>query len=66
MIQKADLDRLKKLNEVTRVCSAKTNEYSKDLFESLLARMRMLEKQKNFLQKKLRKVYDDAKTKKTD
>jgi len=60
MIQKADLDRLKKLNEVTRVCSAKTNEYSKDLFESLLARMRMLEKQKKFLQKKLREVYNDS------
>ena len=66
MIHKADLDRLKKLNEVTRLCSARTNEYSKDLFESLLARMRMLEKQKDFLQKKLREVYNDAKTKKTD
>ena len=65
MIQKEDLDRLKKLNEVTRVCSARTNQYSKDLFESLLTRMRMLEKQKDFLQKKLREVYNDAKTKKT-
>jgi len=61
MIEKIDLDRLKKLNEVTRVCMLKTNQYSKDLIECLLSRVSMLEKQKSFLQRKLREKYEKTK-----
>ena len=61
MMEKIDLDRLKKLNEVTRVCMLKTNQYSKDLIECLLGRVSMLEKQKSFLQRKLREKYEKTK-----
>lgn len=61
MIEKIDLDRLKRLNEVTRVCMLKTNQYSKDLIECLLDRVSMLEKQKSFLQRKLREKYEKTK-----
>lgn len=61
MMEKVDLDRLKKLNEVTRVCMLKTNQYSKDLIECLLGRVSMLEKQKTFLQRKLREQCEKTK-----
>jgi len=61
-MQLEDIKRLKELNRVTRICSKKTNEYSKEIVESLFRQINMLQKQKKFLQKKLREVYD-AKTK---
>jgi len=58
MIQAEDLQRLKKLNQVTRICAKKTNEYSKEIVEALFRQINILQKQKKFLQKKLREVYD--------
>jgi len=51
------LEHLKKLNQVTRICAAKTNEYSKDIVAGLFKQIHILQKQKKFLQKKLRSLY---------
>jgi len=64
MIQLNDLERLKKLNEVTRVCAKKTDECAKKIIEGLINQIDMLQKQKKFLQKKIREAYNDTKTKK--
>jgi len=64
MIQLNDLERLKKLNEVTRVCAKKTDECAKKIIEGLMNQIDMLQKQKKFLQKKIREAYNDTKTKK--
>ena len=64
MIQLNDLERLKKLNEVTRVCAKKTDECAKNIIEGLIDQIDMLQKQKKFLQKKIREAYNDTKTKK--
>ncbi len=55
-MQLEDIKRLKELNRVERICSKKTNEYSKDIVEGLMNQIGMLQKQKKFLQKKLREV----------
>lgn len=62
MIQPEDLQRLKKLNEVTRICAKKTDECSKKIIEGLFDQINMLQKQKKYLQKKLRELYNDTKT----
>jgi len=63
MIQPEDLQRLKKLNEVTRICAKKTDECSRKIIETLMEQINMLQKQKKYLQKKIREIHD-AKTKK--
>lgn len=63
-MQLEDLKRLKELNRVERICAKKTNQYSREIVEGLFRQISMLQKQKKFLQKKLREVYD-AKTKTT-
>ena len=57
-MQLEDIKRLKELNKVGRICAKKTNEYSKDIVEGLFMQIEMLQKQKKFLQKKLREVCD--------
>lgn len=57
MIQPEDLQRLKKLNQVTRICAKKSDECSKKIIEGLFNQIDMLQKQKKFLQKKLREKY---------
>lgn len=57
MIQPEDLQRLKKLNQVTRICAKKSDECSKKIIEGLFDQINMLQKQKKFLQKKLREKY---------
>jgi len=64
MIQSEDLQRLKKLNEVTRICAKKTDECSRKIIETLMEQINMLQKQKKYLQKKIREIYNDTKTKK--
>ena len=64
MIQLNDLERLKKLNEVTRICSKKSDECAKKIIEGLMEQVDMLQKQKKYLQKKIREACNDAKTKK--
>ena len=65
MIQSEDLQRLKKNNEVTRICAKKNDECSKKIIEGLLDQINMLQKQKKYLQKKIREIYNDTKTKTT-
>lgn len=60
-MQLEDLKRLKELNKVERICAKKTNEYSRDIVEGLFRQISMLQKQKKFLQKKLREVYNASK-----
>jgi hypothetical protein len=62
MIQQEDLKRLKNINKIERICAKKTNEYSRDIVDGLMKQVSMLQKQKKFLQKKLREVYE-SKTK---
>jgi hypothetical protein len=64
MIQQEDLKRLKNINKIERICAKKTNEYSRDIVDGLMKQVSMLQKQKKFLQKKLREVYE-SKTKTT-
>lgn len=63
MMLREDLERLKKLNKVSRICHAHTSKYSKDIVEGLMQQIQMLQKQKKFLQTKLREKINDAKTK---
>jgi len=65
MIELNDLERLKQLNKVTRVCAKKNNECTEKVIQGLITQVDMLQKQKKFLQKKLREACNDAKTKKT-
>jgi len=58
MIQEADLKRIKELNRVQRVLHRKSNFLNKDLVFKLIATIRMLKKQKKYLQTKLREKYD--------
>lgn len=62
MIQPADLERLKKLNTVTRICAKKSDECSRKIIQGLMEQVDMLQKQKKYLQKKLRELYNDTKT----
>ena len=49
-----DSERLKEINRVERICSKKTNQYSRDIIEGLIRQIHMLQKQKKYLQDKLR------------
>ena len=49
-----DAERLKEINRVERICSKKTNQYSRDIIEGLMRQIDMLQKQKKYLQQKLR------------
>ena len=58
------IDTLKKVNAVHRIVNRNTSIYTKDLVGSLIEKIRMLQKQKKFLQTKLREACNG--TKKSD
>ncbi len=53
------INTLKKVNEVHRIVHRNTSIYTKDLVGSLIEKIRMLQKQKKFLQTKLRESCND-------
>jgi len=50
---------IKKVNEVHRIVNRNTSIYTRDLVGSLIEKIRMLQKQKKFLQTKLREACSD-------
>ena len=50
------INSLKKVNEVQRIVQRNSSIYTKDLVQSLIEKIRMLQKQKKFLQSKLREA----------
>ena len=54
MIQETDLDRLKRINKVERTLHRQTSILNRDLVMKLIDKIRMLQKQKKYLQAKLR------------
>ena len=58
------INSLKKVNEVQRIVQRNSSIYTKDLVQSLIEKIRMLQKQKKFLQTKLREACNG--TKKSD
>jgi hypothetical protein len=59
-IQK-QINTLKKVNEVHRIVHRNTSIYTRDLVGSLIEKIRMLQKQKKFLQTKLREACNGTK-----
>ena len=59
-IQK-QINTLKKVNEVHRIVHRNTSIYTRDLVGSLIEKIRMLQKQKKFLQTKLREACNGSK-----
>jgi hypothetical protein len=55
------IDTLKKVNAVHRIVNRNTSIYTKDLVGSLIEKIRMLQKQKKFLQTKLREACNGSK-----
>ena len=55
------INTLKKVNEVHRIVHRNTSIYTKDLVGSLIEKIRMLQKQKKFLQTKLREATNESK-----
>ena len=55
------INTLKKVNEVHRIVHRNTSIYTKDLVGSLIEKIRMLQKQKKFLQTKLREACNGTK-----
>ena len=55
------INTLKKVNEVHRIVNRNTSIYTKDLVGSLIEKIRMLQKQKKFLQTKLREACNGSK-----
>tara|TARA_E500000318_G_scaffold87684_1_gene84682 strand:+ start:676 stop:855 length:180 start_codon:yes stop_codon:yes gene_type:complete len=53
------INTLKKINEVHRIVDRNTSIYTRDLVSSLIEKIRMLQKQKKFLQTKLREACND-------
>ena len=53
------INTLKKVNEVHRIVHRNTSIYTKDLVGSLIEKIRILQKQKKFLQTKLRESCND-------
>ena len=53
------INTLKKVNEVHRIVNRNTSIYTRDLVGSLIEKIRMLQKQKKFLQTKLREACSD-------
>ena len=56
------IDTLKKVNEVHRIVNRNTSIYTRDLVGSLIEKIRMLQKQKKFLQTKLREACNGTKS----
>jgi hypothetical protein len=59
MSMEKQINTLKKVNEVHRIVHRNTSIYTKDLVGSLIEKIRMLQKQKKFLQTKLRESCND-------
>ena len=57
----AELNALKKVNEVQRIVHRNSSIYTRDLVGSLIEKIRMLQKQKKFLQTKLREACNGSK-----
>ena len=55
------INTLKKVNEVHRIVHRNNSIYTKDLVGSLIEKIRMLQKQKKFLQTKLREACNGSK-----
>ena len=55
------INTLKKVNEVHRIVNRNTSIYTRDLVGSLIEKIRMLQKQKKFLQNKLREACNGSK-----
>ena len=55
------INTLKKVNEVHRIVNRNTSIYTRDLVGSLIEKIRMLQKQKKFLQTKLREACNGTK-----
>ena len=55
------INTLKKVNEVHRIVNRNTSIYTRDLVSSLIEKIRMLQKQKKFLQTKLREACNGSK-----
>jgi hypothetical protein len=55
------INTLKKVNEVHRIVQRNSSIYTKDLVGSLIEKIRMLQKQKKFLQTKLREACNGSK-----
>ena len=55
------INTLKKVNEVHRIVNRNTSIYTRDLVGSLIEKIRMLQKQKKFLQTKLREATNESK-----
>jgi len=53
------INTLKKINQVHRMVDRNTSIYTRDLVSSLIEKIRMLQKQKKFLQTKLREACSD-------
>ena len=53
------INTLKKINQVHRMVDRNTSIYTRDLVGSLSEKIRMLQKQKKFLQTKLREACSD-------
>jgi len=56
------INTLKKVNAVHRIVNRNTSIYTKDLVGSLIEKIRMLQKQKKFLQTKLREACNGTKS----
>ena len=56
-----DSSYLKKVNEVQRIVQRNSSIYTRDLVGSLIEKIRMLQKQKKFLQTKLREATNESK-----
>jgi len=55
------INTLKKVNAVHRIVNRNTSIYTRDLVGSLIEKIRMLQKQKKFLQTKLREATNGSK-----
>ena len=55
------INTLKKVNEVHRIVQRNSSIYTRDLVGSLIEKIRMLQKQKKFLQTKLREACNGTK-----
>ena len=56
------INTLKKVNEVHRIVHRNTSIYTRDLVGSLIEKIRMLQKQKEYLKRKLRQACKNQKT----
>jgi len=65
-LQLEDIRRLKQINKVQRICHQKSNFLTRDLVAKLISMIRMLRKQRKFLQTKLREKHGKGKSEKTN